>query len=39
MVADFELDEVRTLDAGSWFLDPTGPPRSAADFGTLGAAG
>jgi glycerophosphoryl diester phosphodiesterase len=35
MVADFELEEVRTLDAGSWFLDPNGRPRSAADFGTL----
>ena len=34
-IADFELDEVRALDAGSWFLDPAGPPRSAADFGTL----
>ena len=33
-VADFELDEIRTLDAGSWFLDPAGPSRSAADFGT-----
>jgi len=35
MVADFELDEIRLLDAGSWFLDPAGPPRSAAAFGTL----
>jgi glycerophosphoryl diester phosphodiesterase len=35
-VARFDLDEIRTLDAGSWFLDPAAPPRSAADFGTLG---
>ncbi len=34
-MADFDLDEVLALDAGSWFLDPVGPPRSAADFGTL----
>jgi glycerophosphoryl diester phosphodiesterase len=38
-VADFDLDEVRTLDAGSWFVDATGRPRSAAWFGTLGALG
>jgi glycerophosphoryl diester phosphodiesterase len=36
MIADFDLDEVLDLDAGSWFVDPTGPPRSAAAFGTLG---
>jgi glycerophosphoryl diester phosphodiesterase len=35
LVADFELEEVRALDAGSWFLDPAGPPRSAAQFGSL----
>jgi glycerophosphoryl diester phosphodiesterase len=35
MVSDFDLDEVQLLDAGSWFLDPSGLPRSAADFGTL----
>jgi glycerophosphoryl diester phosphodiesterase len=33
-VADFDLDEIRTLDAGSWFLEPAGGPRSAAHFGT-----
>jgi glycerophosphoryl diester phosphodiesterase len=38
-VVDFELDEVRALDAGSWFVDPTGPYRSAADFGTLALLG
>ena len=36
-VADFDLAEVRALDAGSWFVDPAGGPRSAADFGTLAA--
>jgi glycerophosphoryl diester phosphodiesterase len=35
-VADFDLYEIRTLDAGSWFVDPCGGPRSAAGFGTLG---
>jgi len=34
-VADFDWDEIRTLDAGSWFIDPSGPPRSASAFGTL----
>jgi glycerophosphoryl diester phosphodiesterase len=34
-VADFDLAEVRTLDAGSWFVDPNGGPRSARWFGTL----
>jgi glycerophosphoryl diester phosphodiesterase len=34
-VSDFDFDEVRTLDAGSWFVDPDGGPRSARDFGTL----
>src|SRR5262249_33506617 len=29
-----DLDEVRTLDAGSWFLDPGGGPRTALHFGT-----
>jgi glycerophosphoryl diester phosphodiesterase len=33
-VADFDLVEVRTLDAGSWFVDPAGGRRSAAHFGT-----
>jgi glycerophosphoryl diester phosphodiesterase len=36
LVADFSLEEIATLDAGSWFLDPSGGPRSAAGFGTLG---
>ena len=34
-VSDFDFDEVRTLDAGSWFVDADGGPRSARDFGTL----
>ena len=36
LVADFTFDEIQTLDAGSWFLDPSGGPRSAAAFSTLG---
>ncbi|MBX6316654.1 MAG: glycerophosphodiester phosphodiesterase [Isosphaeraceae bacterium] len=38
-VADFDLDEIRILDAGSWFLDPRGGPRTAVDFGTLDCLG
>ena len=34
-VGAFRLDEVRSLDAGSWFVRPSGGPRSASDFGTL----
>ena len=34
-VADFDLGEVRTLDAGSWFVADDGGPRSARDFGTM----
>ena len=34
-VSDFDLDEVRSLDAGSWFVARDGDPRSACDFGTL----
>jgi glycerophosphoryl diester phosphodiesterase len=34
-VSDFDLDEVRSLDAGSWFVNPNGGPRSAKAFGTL----
>ena len=34
-VADFDFDEVRSLDAGSWFVSEHGGPRSARDFGTL----
>lgn len=36
-VADFDLAEIRSLDAGSWFVDSNGGLRSAAAFGTLGA--
>jgi len=36
-VADFDLAEIRSLDAGSWFVEPNGGLRSAAAFGTLGA--
>ena len=35
LVGEFLLGEVKTLDAGSWFVDPGGGPRSASDFGTL----
>jgi glycerophosphoryl diester phosphodiesterase len=35
LVSDFDLREIRTLDAGSWFVAPTGGPRSALGFGTL----
>jgi glycerophosphoryl diester phosphodiesterase len=35
-VADFDLAEIQTLDAGAWFLDPRGCPRSALAFGSLG---
>ena len=35
LVSDFDLDELRTLDAGSWFLEPDGGPRTASGFGTL----
>jgi glycerophosphoryl diester phosphodiesterase len=35
LAAEFTLDEVRRLDAGSWFVDPAGGPRSALAFGTL----
>ncbi|WP_435010298.1 glycerophosphodiester phosphodiesterase [Tundrisphaera lichenicola] len=34
-VADFTLDEIKSLDAGSWFVDPSGGARSATGFGTL----
>ena len=33
-VADFDLDEVRALDAGTWFLSETVTHRTAAAFGT-----
>ncbi len=35
-VSDLDLDEVRSLDAGSWFVADNGGYRSARDFGTLG---
>jgi glycerophosphoryl diester phosphodiesterase len=35
LAADFDLDEIQTLDAGAWFVRPEGAPRSAASFGTL----
>jgi len=35
LVADFDLDEVRRLDAGGWFVDPAGGPRTAAAFAGL----
>lgn len=35
LAADFDLAEIRTLDAGSWFVLPNGSSRSAAWFGTL----
>jgi glycerophosphoryl diester phosphodiesterase len=34
-VSDFDFDEVRALDAGSWFVADDGGPRSARDFGTI----
>jgi glycerophosphoryl diester phosphodiesterase len=35
LVADFDYDEVRNLDAGSWFVASNGGPRSARALGTL----
>lgn len=37
LVSQFDLDEIRSLDAGSWFLAPSGGPRSAVAFGSLSA--
>ena len=34
-VSDFDYDEIRALDAGSWFVAVDGGPRSARSFGTL----
>jgi glycerophosphoryl diester phosphodiesterase len=34
-VSDFDWNEVRALDAGSWFVDKQGGPRTARAFGTL----
>ena len=39
LVADFDFEEIRTLDAGSWFLEPSGGHRTASAFGTWGALG
>ncbi len=36
-VADFTWEEIRSLDAGSWFVEPSGRHRSAVAFGTLAA--
>ena len=33
-VSDFDFDELRALDAGSWFVKTDGRPRSAPWFGT-----
>lgn len=35
-VADFDWEEIRDLDAGSWFLGPAETARSARAFGTEG---
>ena len=35
LAAEFRLDEIWRLDAGSWFLDGQGGGRSARGFGTL----
>ena len=35
LVRDFDLDEIRTLDAGSWFVSAHSSHRNAAHFGTL----
>jgi glycerophosphoryl diester phosphodiesterase len=34
-VSDFDWNEVRELDAGAWFVDNQGGPRTALTFGTL----
>jgi glycerophosphoryl diester phosphodiesterase len=34
-VCDFTFEEIQSLDAGSWFIDEQGVPRSAKAFGTL----
>jgi glycerophosphoryl diester phosphodiesterase len=34
-VSDFDFEEVRSLDAGSWFVAEDSRPRSARDFGSL----
>ncbi len=39
LVADFDFDEIRTLDAGSWFVETSGGHRTASAFGTWGDLG
>ena len=39
LAADFDLEEIKTLDAGSWFVRPDGAERSARAFGTLETMG
>jgi glycerophosphoryl diester phosphodiesterase len=34
LVSDFDLAEVQSLDAGSWFVDEAGGPRTARSFRT-----
>ena len=34
-ISDFDFGEVRSLDAGSWFVDEQGGRRSARDFNSL----
>lgn len=34
LAVDFDLDEIRRLDAGGWFLEPAGGHRSASAFGS-----
>jgi glycerophosphoryl diester phosphodiesterase len=36
LVAEFDLDEILALDAGSWFVRPEGGLRTSVNFGTLG---
>lgn len=36
VVGEFTLAEIRELDAGSWFVDPSGGPRTSAGFGSGG---
>lgn len=38
-VADFDLAEIESLDAGSWFVEEAGGNRSAGWFGTLDGLG
>jgi glycerophosphoryl diester phosphodiesterase len=38
-VSDFDFDDLKALDAGSWFVAENGGPRSARDFGTFDRLG